>query len=99
MELTSSTIMLNGHEVSTERADKIMFVQCIVLKKKFRIDSSTYPVSVIIEGYFPDENDLLPEAEGGNVVRVDGGAEPDKTPVVKKCGKCNKKNGDEQQPG
>lgn len=100
MELTGSTIIINGHEVSIDRANKIMFVQCTVLKKKFSINSSTYPVSVTIDDYSPDENDMRPEREENTVVRIEGGIdEPDKTPVVKTCGECAKKRSkNEQQP-
>jgi len=97
MELTGSVIILNGHEVSIDRANKIMFVQCTVLNKKYKVDMSTYPVSVNIDGYNPTENDLLPDMEENNVVRIDGDTEPSKSPVVKKCDTCGKKRRDNEQ--
>lgn len=88
-------VILNGFEVSAERANTIMFVQCTVLRKPYKVDASASPVIVTIEGYEPDENDMKPDSEfkrPQNTQDKPTGAEPepDATPTVKRCGTCGK---------
>ena len=91
METNGNEIILNGYRVSVERANTIMFVQCTVLHKPYSIDTSTDPMSVTIEGYEPDANDMKPDSEFKRERRpgeTPAKNEPDATPLVKKCGSC-----------
>lgn len=95
MELSSDNITVNGHKVSARRANTIMFVQCTMMGKHYKIDLETDPaiVAVIIEDYNPSEEELLPDNDDrplqtseGVVMRND-----DRPVYVKKCKSCEEK--------
>lgn len=96
MELSSDNVLINGFKVSSNRANTIMFVQCTMLKKKYDVDMESHPgfVSITIDGYNPDENDMKPDSEEPNmgtaVPATREKSETQSTPKVSKCGSCNK---------
>lgn len=91
MEIQGDKVILNGFVVSLERANTIMFVQCTVLRKPYSIDTSTTPMSINIEGYAPDENDMKPDSEFKREPRLNEqpkDKEMEEPRQVKKCGSC-----------
>lgn len=67
MELSEGSVLLNGNLVPVRRAHSIMFVQCTVLGKNYTMDIETDPVTITIDGYTPDKNDMKPAADNKSV--------------------------------